>query len=73
MDTFYKRVYSLISSSKARGAFNIDAEPAALRNAYGRSQAGQRFLLARRLVAAEVRFVSLQYGDWDMHTRAPTG
>jgi hypothetical protein len=67
MDTFYQRAYSLISSQKAREAFNINAEPAALRDAYGRNPAGQRFLLARRLVAAGVRFVSLTYGGWDMH------
>ncbi|MEO6808702.1 MAG: DUF1501 domain-containing protein [Isosphaeraceae bacterium] len=73
MDTFYERAYSLISSPKAREAFNIDAEPDALRDAYGRNQAGQRFLLARRLVAAGVRFVSLQYGGWDMHTRVTDG
>jgi len=69
MDTFYDRAYSLISSKQAREAFNIDAEPAAVRDAYGRNQAGQRMLMARRLVAAGVRFVSLTYGGWDMHDR----
>ena len=67
MDTFYQRAYSLISSQKAREAFNIDAEPAKLRDEYGRNAAGQRMLMARRLVAAGVRFVTLQYGGWDMH------
>jgi uncharacterized protein (DUF1501 family) len=69
MDTFYQRAYSLISSQKAREAFNINAEPAALRDEYGRNGAGQRMLLARRLVAAGVRFVSLTYGGWDMHNQ----
>ena len=50
MDTFYQRAYSLISSQKAREAFNIDAEPAKLRDEYGRNAAGQRMLMARRLV-----------------------
>jgi uncharacterized protein (DUF1501 family) len=68
MDTFYERAYSLISSQQAREAFNIDAEPAAIRDEYGRNEAGQRMLMARRLVAAGVRFVSLTYGGWDMHT-----
>jgi hypothetical protein len=68
MDTFYDRAYSLISSQKAREAFDIAAEPAAIRDEYGRNAAGQRMLMARRLVAAGVRFVSLQYGGWDMHT-----
>jgi uncharacterized protein (DUF1501 family) len=67
MDTFYQRAYSLISSKEAREAFNIGAEPAPLRDEYGRNEAGQRMLLARRLVGAGVRFVTLTYGGWDMH------
>jgi hypothetical protein len=67
MDTFYDRAYSLISSQKAREAFNIAAEPAPIRDEYGRNEAGQRMLMARRLVEAGVRFVSLSYGSWDLH------
>lgn len=67
LNTFYDRAYSLISSPAAREAFNIDAEPAALRDQYGRNTAGQRMLMARRLVEAGCRFVSLTYGGWDMH------
>jgi Protein of unknown function (DUF1501) len=67
MDSFYDRAYSLISSPKAREAFNINAEPAPLRDEYGRNAAGQRMLMARRLVEAGVRFVSLSYGSWDLH------
>ena len=40
MDTFYQRAYSLISSAEAREAFNIDAEPAAIRDEYGRQRGG---------------------------------
>ncbi len=69
MDTFYERAYSLISSEKARAAFNIDAEDGAMRDRYGRNQAGQRLLLARRLVEAGARFVTLTYGGWDMHNQ----
>jgi uncharacterized protein (DUF1501 family) len=69
MDTFYQRAYSLISSQKAREAFNINAEPKQIRDEYGRNQAGQRMLLARRLVEAGVRFVSLTYGSWDLHVQ----
>ncbi|QDV38031.1 DUF1501 domain-containing protein [Tautonia plasticadhaerens] len=68
MDTFYDRAYSLISSPDARAAFDINAEPEAIRNEYGMTQAGQRMLMARRLVAAGVRMVTLTYGGWDMHT-----
>ena len=67
MDTFYQRAYSMISSPAAREAFNINAEPEAVRNEYGRNPAGQRMLMARRLVGAGVRFVALQYGGWDLH------
>jgi hypothetical protein len=73
MDTFYQRAYSLISSVKAREAFNINAEAPALRDEYGRNAAGQRMLMAKRLVAAGVRFVSLSYGGWDMHTGIKDG
>jgi hypothetical protein len=69
MNTFYDRAYSLISSQAAREAFNIDAESPGVRDEYGRHDAGQRMLMARRLVAAGVRFVSLTYGGWDMHNQ----
>jgi hypothetical protein len=67
MDTFYQRAYGLVSSEKARAAFDINAEPAKLRDEYGRNAAGQRMLMARRLVEAGVRFVTLHYGGWDYH------
>jgi uncharacterized protein (DUF1501 family) len=73
MDTFYQRAYGLLSSQKAKEAFNINAEPAKLRDEYGRNTAGQRMLLARRLVEAGVRFVSLTYGGWDMHNNIKGG
>lgn len=73
MDTFYQRAYSLIGSPKAREAFNISAEPAKIRDEYGRHAAGQRMLLARRLVAAGVRFVSLTFGGWDHHVNIKNG
>ncbi len=69
MDTFYERAYSLVSSPEAREAFNIDAEDAKIRDEYGRNQAGQRMLMARRLVQSGVRMVTLTYGGWDMHQR----
>jgi uncharacterized protein (DUF1501 family) len=73
MNTFYERAYSLISSQQAREAFNIEAESDKLRDAYGRNTAGQRLLMARRLVAAGVRFVTLTYGGWDMHSQITRG
>lgn len=67
MDAFYQHAYSLISSQEAREAFNLKAEPEALRQKYGMNQPGQRMLLARRLVEAGTRFVSLTAGGWDHH------
>ena len=67
MDSFYNRAYSMISSDKARAAFSLKDEPEKLREDYGMNTAGQRMLLARRLVEAGVRFVSLSYGGWDHH------
>ena len=58
----------MISAPKAREAFDINKESAAVRDAYGRNQAGARMLLARRLVEAGSRFVTLTYGGWDMHS-----
>jgi hypothetical protein len=67
MDSFYQAAYGLISSDKAREAFNLNKESDKLRDEYGRNTAGQRFLMARRLVEAGVRMVSVNYGGWDHH------
>ncbi len=68
MDSFYESAYSMISSPSAREAFNLSAEPAQLRDSYGRHVAGQRLLMARRLVESGVRMVSVTFGGWDHHT-----
>lgn len=73
MDSFYQRAYDLLSSRQAREAFNLAAEPEEIRNEYGRNAAGQRMLLARRLVEAGTRFVTLSYGSWDMHQKIGDG
>ena len=73
MDTFYQRAYALISSREAREAFHIKAEASQIRDDYGRNAAGQRMLLARRLVEAGVRFVSLTFGSWDHHDNIKNG
>lgn len=67
MDEFYQRAFSLVGSQHAREAFDINKEEGKVRDRYGRNQAGQRMLLARRLVEAGARFVSLSYGGWDHH------
>lgn len=73
MDSFYQRAYAMMSSEKARDAFDIKKETDKLRDEYGRNAAGQRMLLARRLVEAGVRFVSLTYGGWDHHDNIRNG
>ena len=67
MDAFYQHAYKLISSQAAREAFDLKAEPEEMRKRYGMNEPGQRMLLARRLVEAGVRFVSLTAGGWDHH------
>ncbi len=67
MDEFYQRAFKLMGSESAREAFNLAKEPDNIKNRYGKNQAGQRMLLARRLVEAGARFVSLSYGGWDHH------
>jgi uncharacterized protein (DUF1501 family) len=67
MDEFYQRAFKLMGSESAREAFNLGKEPDKVKNRYGKNQAGQRMLLARRLVEAGARFVSLSYGGWDHH------
>lgn len=68
MDEFYQQAYTLISAPEAREAFNLSAESPASINRYGQSTAGMRLLLARRLVAAGVRFVTVSYDGWDHHS-----
>ena len=76
MDDFYKSAYSLLTSDSARRAFSLADESDATRDLYGRgyelkqkqpAAVGERLLLARRLVEAGVRFVSVNYGSWDSH------
>ena len=73
VNSFYNRAYSLIGDEHARAAFEIEKEPAALRDRYGRNTAGARMLLARRLVEYGARFVTLTYGGWDMHNNIAGG
>ncbi len=72
-DFFTEKALGLATSHKAKKAFDLSNEPSKLRDAYGRNQVGQGMLLARRLVEAGVRFVTIQgYVDtgiyaWDHH------
>lgn len=66
-DEFQKRAAEMILSPQAQAAFDIDKEKKELRDAYGRTTFGQSALLARRLVEAGVKFVTINYGGWDHH------
>ncbi len=66
-DRFYQQAYDLITSSSAKRAFQLDDEPAAVRDRYGRHRFGQSALLARRLIEAGVRFVTVETHWWDTH------
>jgi uncharacterized protein (DUF1501 family) len=63
----------MISSPAAREAFNLKAESDAVRESYGLNLAGQGLLMARRLVGAGVRFVTVSYGSWDHHQNLKKG
>jgi hypothetical protein len=71
-DRFQQRALSLVTSEATRQALDLRREPAALRDRYGRHLFGQSVLMARRLVEAGVRFVTVHYDgpdgySWDSH------
>jgi len=67
MDTFYERAFNLVTSPDAKKAFNLKEESDKVRDHYGRNHFGQSCLLARRMVEAGVRFVTVNFGGWDTH------
>jgi hypothetical protein len=74
MEQHYQGAFRLLASPAVRRAFDLGREPAAIREAYGRTKLGGRCLLARRLVEAGARFVLVDYGYdndygnlWDNH------
>ncbi|MBI2823914.1 MAG: DUF1501 domain-containing protein [Planctomycetia bacterium] len=77
LDAYYDKALELVLSGRAREAFDLRTETAALRDRYGRNTFGQSCLLARRLIEAGTRFVEVNWpsvansGDphrWDHHT-----
>lgn len=68
MDRFQKQAYAIITSNRTREAFDISREAGQARDHYGRHTFGQSLLLARRLVEAGVRFVTVNFPQsWDTH------
>lgn len=78
LDAYYEKALAMLHSTKLREAFNLSAEPAKVRDRYGRTTYGQGCLLARRLVESGVKFVTVYFseniggqstesGGWDTH------
>jgi hypothetical protein len=78
MDDYYRRAFELLSSAAGGSAFDLEQEPAALRDRYGRHPHGQSVLQARRLVERGVPLVTVFWPSegiknvsvyWDTHSR----
>jgi hypothetical protein len=67
LDRFGSQAYAMITSAKARAAFDISREPASFAEPFGEDPFGLSCLLALRLVEAGVRYVTVQLGGWDTH------
>jgi hypothetical protein len=68
LDRFAKQAFAIITSNRTREAFDIHRETAKVRDDYGRHMFGQSLLLARRLIEAGIRFVSVNFPTtWDTH------
>ena len=67
VSTYQREAFQLMTSAAARRAFDLQSEPARLRDDYGRTSLGQSCLLARRLVEAGVRCVTIDHSNWDTH------
>jgi len=75
MDSYREKAFALLETDRARRAFDVNAEPLAVRERYGMNFFGQSVLLGRRLIEAGVRLVhvncmsSIFGGDknWDTH------
>jgi hypothetical protein len=56
---FQEQAFRMVTAPAAKRAFQIEREPPAVRDRYGRNEYGDSFLLARRLIEADVRLVSV--------------
>lgn len=83
MDEFHNRAYSLLTSTESQRAFSFEGETDETFELYGSKVTGdvkgpdaryhpkglaERLIIARRLVEAGVRFVTMDYGAWDCHS-----
>ena len=73
LDTFKAQALEMVAGEHVRKAFDISSEDDQLRDRYGRHQYGQSALLARRLVEAGTRCVTINTGYWDHHNDLEKG
>ncbi|MBY0523842.1 MAG: DUF1501 domain-containing protein [Gemmataceae bacterium] len=64
---FQQKAFELMTAPEAKKAFAIESEPDKVRDEYGRNSLGQSCLMARRLVEAGVRCVTIDHSNWDTH------
>ena len=67
IDGYYENAFSMITSPATQKAFDLKKEKSETRDAYGRTNLGQSCLLARRLIEAGSRFVTVSSPSWDTH------
>ena len=67
IDRFSEQAYNIISSPRARNAFNLTLEPDHEVERFGRHGFGQSMMLTSRLIEAGVRFVTVLLEGWDTH------
>ena len=72
-DHFEQEAFSMVLGKRAREAFDLRKEDPRLSDRYSRHQWGQSALMARRLVEAGVRYVTLTFGGWDFHSSLDRG
>ncbi|MFN0199401.1 MAG: DUF1501 domain-containing protein [Planctomycetaceae bacterium] len=73
IDEFQRQAFEILTSDKARQAFDLTQESEELRQTYGRNVFGQRALLARRLVEAGVTFVTMVLENPFQESAMPAG
>ncbi|GAB5440869.1 MAG: DUF1501 domain-containing protein [Fuerstiella sp.] len=73
VDEHYQNAFSIMTSKSTQQAFDLAQESDQTRDFYGRHNLGQSCLLARRLIEAGTRFVTVSSGGWDTHTKNFTG
>ncbi len=78
LDDNFNLAFKIMTSAKAREAFALEKEPDKVKDRYGRTRFGQCCLMARRLIEAGVRFVTVNMFEtvfdevtWDIHGSKP--